>query len=162
MDFSHGKCVGSARGGGTNLADHLIPNSAWKDYSANTNYAFDSYEREEAAKKQQQPHNGNGRAPPHGRPKSHPPRPQGRPPSIPPQAPPGDSRSLQRPRNAAVLPPNDRNTFSLPRTQYERHTVGPAKGGPMPADFYFMPSQRKYSGEVVRVYVDYNGQKREH
>lgn len=23
-------------------------------------------------------------------------------------------------------------------------------------DFYFMPSQRKYSGEVVRVYVDYN------
>lgn len=23
-------------------------------------------------------------------------------------------------------------------------------------DFYFMPSQRKYSGEVVRVFVDYN------
>lgn len=23
-------------------------------------------------------------------------------------------------------------------------------------DFYFMPSQRKYSGEVVRVYVDHN------
>lgn len=29
-------------------------------------------------------------------------------------------------------------------------------GSPPPPDFYFMPSQRKYSGEVVRVYVDYN------
>lgn len=26
-------------------------------------------------------------------------------------------------------------------------------------DFYFMPSQRKYSGEVVRVYVDYGNSK---
>ena len=26
-------------------------------------------------------------------------------------------------------------------------------------DFYFMPSQRKYSGEVVRVYVDYGNHK---
>lgn len=29
-------------------------------------------------------------------------------------------------------------------------------GGIDTPDFYFMPSQRKYSGEVVRVYVDYN------
>lgn len=29
-------------------------------------------------------------------------------------------------------------------------------GGADTPDFYFMPSQRKYSGEVVRVYVDYN------
>ena len=29
-------------------------------------------------------------------------------------------------------------------------------GGNDTPDFYFMPSQRKYSGEVVRVYVDYN------
>ncbi|XP_030757105.1 uncharacterized protein LOC115882976 isoform X4 [Sitophilus oryzae] len=147
--------------------DHLIPNSAWKDYSSNTNYAFDSFEREEPTKKQQhQQHhqqNGNGRSahPPQSRPRSNPPRPQGRPPSVPPQGHGGDSRSLQRPRSA-LLPPNDRSTFSLPRTQYDRHTVGAAKGGQMPADFYFMPSQRKYSGEVVRVYVDYNGQKREH
>ncbi|XP_066143136.1 uncharacterized protein [Euwallacea fornicatus] len=135
--------------------DHLIPNSAWKDYSANTNYAFDSFEREDVSKKTHQ----NGKATP--RPRSNPPRPQGRPPSIPPQVPPGDSRSLQRPRSA-IVSPNDRSTFSLPRTQYDRHTVGAAKGGQMPADFYFMPSQRKYSGEVVRVYVDYNGQKREY
>lgn len=32
---------------------------------------------------------------------------------------------------------------------------GSASGTDTP-DFYFMPSQRKYSGEVVRVYVDYN------
>lgn len=31
-----------------------------------------------------------------------------------------------------------------------------ASGGADTPDFYFMPSQRKYSGEVVRVYVDYN------
>lgn len=29
---------------------------------------------------------------------------------------------------------------------------------PNQPDFYFMPSQRKYSGEVVRVYVDYGSQ----
>lgn len=31
-----------------------------------------------------------------------------------------------------------------------------SNGGADTPDFYFMPSQRKYSGEVVRVYVDYN------
>lgn len=140
----------------TLFQDHLIPNSAWKDYSANTNYAFDSIDsRGDDVVVKKHPQNGNGRAPPQGRPRSNPPRPQGRPPSVPPQPPPGDSRSLQRPRSAA-LPPHDRSTFSLPRTQYDRHTVGAAKGGQMPADFYFMPSQRKYSGEVVRVYVGYN------
>lgn len=140
----------------------MIPNSAWKDYSANTNYAFDSIDsRGDDVVVKKHPQNGNGRAPPQGRPRSNPPRPQGRPPSVPPQPPPGDSRSLQRPRSAA-LPPHDRSTFSLPRTQYDRHTVGAAKGGQMPADFYFMPSQRKYSGEVVRVYVGYNeNQKRD-
>ncbi len=35
---------------------------------------------------------------------------------------------------------------------------GAGAGGASAAnpDFYFMPSQRKYSGEVVRVYVDHN------
>lgn len=33
---------------------------------------------------------------------------------------------------------------------------GGAANGTDTPDFYFMPSQRKYSGEVVRVYVDYN------
>lgn len=71
----------------------------------------------------------------------------------------------------------DRSTYSLPRTNHG-HALGNSgmhngyytqdrrahrnQGhqqqhvGDMPADFYFMPSQRKYSGEVVRVYVDYN------
>lgn len=33
---------------------------------------------------------------------------------------------------------------------------GSGNAGTDTPDFYFMPSQRKYSGEVVRVYVDYN------
>lgn len=135
------------------LQDHLIPNSAWKDYSANTNYAFDAFEAEE--KKQMNGKNRSETLPSknhHGRPQ----RPQGRPPSVPNQAPGymGDTRSLQRPRGA--YPPGnlERSTFSLPRTAYDRSRPNQD----MQPDFYFMPSQRKYSGEVVRVYVDYNNQ----
>lgn len=37
------------------------------------------------------------------------------------------------------------------------HQMDDGSANPMDKpDFYFMPSQRKYSGEVVRVYVDYN------
>lgn len=32
----------------------------------------------------------------------------------------------------------------------------PRYGAPLQPDFYFMPHQRRYSGEVVRVFVDYN------
>lgn len=40
---------------------------------------------------------------------------------------------------------------------YDRSRDDPRlNGGADTPDFYFMPSQRKYSGEVVRVYVDYN------
>lgn len=65
-----------------------------------------------------------------------------------------DTRSLQRPRGGGGYPPGqmERNTLSLPRTTYDRHR----QPQDMQPDFYFMPSQRKYSGEVVRVYVDYN------
>lgn len=89
-------------------------------------------------------------------------RPTSRPPSIPPpgySAPRpggymGDTRSLQRPRGGPYAQPvlQERSTLSLPRTAYDRHRTPPD----MQPDFYFMPSQRKYSGEVVRVYVDYN------
>lgn len=42
-------------------------------------------------------------------------------------------------------------------TSYDRSRDDPRlNGGADTPDFYFMPSQRKYSGEVVRVYVDYN------
>ncbi|KAK9694170.1 hypothetical protein QE152_g33703 [Popillia japonica] len=58
--------------------DHLIPNSAWKDYSAaNTNYAFETYEDE---KKQI---NGKGRTETLPPKQSRVPKPQGRPPSVP-------------------------------------------------------------------------------
>lgn len=65
-------------------------------------------------------------------------------------------------------------TYSLPRTTLQQQQPGyytqdrrsrahqnnattkSSNGGTDTPDFYFMPSQRKYSGEVVRVYVDYN------
>ena len=64
------------------------------------------------------------------------------------------------------------NTSSLPRgagtqhhpqaypmgySSYDRRSGGfNARPTEFAPDHYFMPSQRKYSGEVVRVYVDYN------
>jgi len=38
----------------------------------------------------------------------------------------------------------------------QRQASADRSNGTDTPDFYFMPSQRKYSGEVVRVYVDYN------
>jgi hypothetical protein len=43
-----------------------------------------------------------------------------------------------------------------PNGSSNRQTTERSNGGADTPDFYFMPSQRKYSGEVVRVYVDYN------
>ncbi|KAL1448814.1 hypothetical protein WDU94_000072 [Cyamophila willieti] len=97
-----------------------------------------------------------------------------------------DTRSLQRrsmpPQHSQYAPGN---TYSLPRQPSSHHPAlnthpagyythqqrasskqGPgagdsaaAPGSQLQPDFYFMPSQRKYSGEVVRVYVDYNNKK---
>lgn len=85
--------------------------------------------------------------------------------------------------STAVNNPHQRSTYSLPRPPqqpppqppghhnggYYTHRPPPTSssgrpqsgnassgGDQMQPDFYFMPSQRKYSGEVVRVYVDYN------
>lgn len=49
----------------------------------------------------------------------------------------------------------DRNLHSGSGGRDVRDGVS-GNGGSNTPDFYFMPSQRKYSGEVVRVYVDYN------
>lgn len=76
-----------------------------------------------------------------------------------------DTRSLQRPRGYGGPP--DRSTYSLPRSAnqppppphhngYYTHRPPRPQNDQLQPDFYFMPSQRKYSGEVVRVYVDYN------
>jgi len=39
---------------------------------------------------------------------------------------------------------------------YRHHHVHPSYSHSLQPDFYFMPHQRRYSGEVVRVFVDYN------
>lgn len=163
----------------------MIPNSAWKDYSTNTNYAFDAFgeteekhKRSRSASSQQtlqmshspvkpqyynesrtsrhdntdshrhHHHNGGG----------------------------GDGRGYQNGDHIPRSSYADR-TYSLPRTVVQQqqqlqksshpgyytqdrrnrsaqHSASSA--GIDQPDFYFMPSQRKYSGEVVRVYVDYN------
>lgn len=146
--------------------DHLIPNPVWKEYSANTNYAFEAFDTKDKKKQI----NGNKKNHNHQEPEArsdHAPvkmisrvqRPQTRPPSVPNQQPgsyPGDTRSLQRPKGAYSSTNMERSTLSLPRTAYDRNQ---RNGEPeLQPDFYFMPSQRKYSGEVVRVYVDYNNQ----
>lgn len=44
---------------GSSLQDKLIPNSAWKDYSANTNYAFDTVDGHMPSEEKQQKRNGS-------------------------------------------------------------------------------------------------------
>ncbi|XP_015589186.1 uncharacterized protein LOC107264912 isoform X5 [Cephus cinctus] len=135
------------------LQDQLIAKNAWRDYSsgANTNYAFEAFETEE-------------KAPP---PVSSLPRPRDVP----------DGHRVALSGTAGGVAPGPRATYSLPRAPGPRQPPPPqpgyytqdrrnqrfkgsntsASGQPQP-DFYFMPSQRKYSGEVVRVYVDYGNQ----
>lgn len=87
----------------------------------------------------------------------------------------GDGRGYQNGEHIPRSSYADR-TYSLPRTvvQQQQHLQKSHPGyytqdrrnrsaqhsassaGVDQPDFYFMPSQRKYSGEVVRVYVDYN------
>lgn len=143
--------------------DHLIPKSAWKEFSANTNYAFEAFEtKDKQPSDNRKKHNHQDIK---GRSEQNTPAtinsrqiPQNRPQNVPYLQPgyyPGDMRSLQRPKDnlAANI---QRTTFSLPRSAYNKNQRG---GAPeLQPDFYFMPSQRKYSGEVVRVYVDYNNE----
>ncbi|CAH0551186.1 unnamed protein product [Brassicogethes aeneus] len=114
--------IAYCRGSHMNEIDKLLPNSSWKDYSSNTNYAFDALEENEEKHNGKQAHKTN----------------------VPNQTYIANTRSLQRPKGNYSYD-LEKNTFSLPRT-YDKnklHDIQP--------DFYFMPSQRKYSGEVVRV-----------
>lgn len=214
----------------------LIPNSAWKDYSTNTNYAFDAYNETEEKHKRNSSGNGRNSASnqqtlqmSHSPAKAHyynteatAPRAASRHQSA---AADNDTNTSPTHRSQSShyhvsgagdlgrgyqshqtggdqqhvprMSYNDR-TYSLPRTvvqqqhqhQHQQHqpkqqgyytqdrrnrsaqhshqsphyhqsggggmsSAGSAAGIDTP-DFYFMPSQRKYSGEVVRVYVDYN------
>ncbi|XP_018044703.1 PREDICTED: uncharacterized protein LOC108684748 isoform X3 [Atta colombica] len=143
--------------------ERLIASNAWKDYAsgANTNFAFEAFETEEKA----------------------PPPPIS---SLPRTREMTSNGMTGMNSTDAVEGPNrmvgPRATYSLPRAPGARHSVpiqhgyytqdrrdhygrpksmqhnpGIATQANQP-DFYFMPSQRKYSGEVVRVYVDYNNQ----
>lgn len=60
----------------------------------------------------------------------------------------------RRDRSAQRQPANDERRHYRDRSREDPRLV--SNGGADTPDFYFMPSQRKYSGEVVRVYVDYN------
>lgn len=152
--------------------DNLIPNSAWKDYSAaNTNYAFEAFESEEKQPGSVAHTNGSSRSTmplttksmtmQHGHSPSnaqHGYAPHGNGSHY------ADTRSLQRPRGYGGS--HERSTYSLPRSAnqpppphhngYYTHRPPRPHSDQLQPDFYFMPSQRKYSGEVVRVYVDYN------
>lgn len=205
----------------------LIPNTAWKDYSSNTNYAFDAYDHDE--KQNGKARNGansrsstatmhNGLSQQTTLQMSHSPNKsqyydisrngnrygdQARHHNKN-----GHDRHHYNQHHAAVAASYADRSYSLPRTviqpqnpnqmaaagyytqdrraaknnvngssqnqasrsngeerterthhrqhpqAMERTTQG--GGGADTPDFYFMPSQRKYSGEVVRVYVDYN------
>lgn len=153
--------------------ERLIGGTGWKDYAApggaSGGYGYENFgaSNEETPKIGKHPigSNGTSRSVGHGQ------APNGA--SRPGHLQPGETRSLNRNPRSGGLGDNDRSHYSrrsesLPRPNgnsgYSPHdkigrpssaaSLNP-QGGLQP-DFYFMPSQRRYSGEVVRVYVDYN------
>ncbi|XP_063986475.1 uncharacterized protein LOC135167306 isoform X4 [Diachasmimorpha longicaudata] len=155
----------------TTKQERLIAHNAWRDYStgANTNFAFEAFETEEKAPPPPVsslprhrditdgviPRSSNGMTTMenHHRLSSH--------------------QQLSAPRATYSLPraPGPRQPPPPPQPGYytqdrRNHRPKSHHGNGMSSqqtsqqpDFYFMPSQRKYSGEVVRVYVDYGNQK---
>ncbi|XP_011304323.1 uncharacterized protein [Fopius arisanus] len=155
----------------TTKQERLIAHNAWRDYStgANTNFAFEAFETEE-------------KAPPP--PVSSLPRHRDVTDGVIPRS----SNGMSTMENHHRLSSHQqlsapRATYSLPRAPGPRQPPPPPQPGyytqdrrnhrpkshhgngissqqtSQQPDFYFMPSQRKYSGEVVRVYVDYGNQK---
>jgi len=68
-----------------------------------------------------------------------------------------NTHSLPRGQHVSAPPPP---AYPMGYSSYDRRSGSFASQPRGPADFppdhYFMPSQRKYTGEVLRVYVDYN------
>ena len=132
------------------LQEKLLGQSQWKDYSGpmgppplQHNYGYDGLESEEqkmgglAGWQYRQSYDRYSRANTHSLPRgSHQPPPPARAPSYP------------------------MGYSSFDRREQRGHVSSrPGQGheGFPPPDHYFMPSQRKmYSGESIRVYVDYN------
>ncbi|XP_044586163.1 uncharacterized protein LOC123266182 isoform X8 [Cotesia glomerata] len=63
------------------------------------------------------------------------------------------------PRQPSPPPQLSYYTQDRRNNRSKSHGNGNSQSSGQQPDFYFMPSQRKYSGEVVRVYVDYGNQK---
>jgi len=70
------------------------------------------------------------------------------------------THSLPRPHHGGSGHGGGAGHHPMGYSSYDRRAGGFTARPPGPADYppdhYFMPSQRKYSGEVLRVYVDYN------
>jgi len=135
-----------SRKGSSVQKEKLLAQSAqWKDYSSagpgppQANYAYDTYHPDDDNKGWTQAHPANGY-------NSY------------------DRGSRQRPHRTAPsgqAPSTHHapNPYPMGYSSYDRRNAGPGfnrSTGDFPPDHYFMPSQRKYSGEVLRVYVDYN------
>lgn len=134
---------------------------AWRDYSE-TNYGYDAYDENKlgpnsmplTAAPQHYPGPGNGHG--HGRDRVDHGQPSNGyssrdggglgPPSM----------SLPRPQHTHQSHGSQNSTHSMRHNGGGGGPPGGANGLNHNPDFYFMPSQRKYSGEVVRVYVDHN------
>ena len=68
-----------------------------------------------------------------------------------------NTHSLPRGSHGASHQHHPPQAYPMGYSSYDRRSGGfSARPSEFPPDHYFMPSQRKYSGEVVRVYVDYN------
>ena len=161
-----------------------MPPSSWKDYANNgnghhTNYAYEPFEADPRGMPPlPQGPRGHGGHPHHHHPQM-PSHPNG---SL--QKPRPSSGSYSRSYTQQHSAPPAGAGYSLPRHSNGSGGYGGPMGGPpppppgygsydrrgynrsytqqhsapveFPPDHYFMPSQRKYSGEVVRVFVDYN------
>uniref|UniRef100_A0A182P3L9 DOMON domain-containing protein n=1 Tax=Anopheles epiroticus TaxID=199890 RepID=A0A182P3L9_9DIPT len=211
------------------LKDQLIPNSAWKDYSSNTNYAFDNFEPESKHHKGrssdrgysngnsqqttlQMSHSPNksqyyeidrtdgGGMPTHRNGNSGYPYPQGQPRhgydrtgdrssyadraySLPRPMHQQQQQQMQQRHHQEMQSRPNNDYYTQDRRGKSRNNGSHYAGNghqhqsqhhhqqqqqqqqqqrPMPdsSDLYFTPTQRKYSGEVVRVFVDYNKDKK--
>lgn len=148
--------------------DMMYPNMAWKDYSGSgLNYSMDNVDADEkhppeSMKSMNSPMYQTNQKMSMPYTLQHVPKVTKHPNNN------IEAKSLQRPKGHMMAP--DRTTQTLPRAPpqgdfensnyYTHRPTKPQKydKSQVQPDFYFMPSQRKYSGEVVRVYVDYDNQ----
>eukprot|EP00091_Calanus_sinicus_P006622 TRINITY_DN17319_c0_g1_i1.p1 TRINITY_DN17319_c0_g1~~TRINITY_DN17319_c0_g1_i1.p1 ORF type:complete len:141 (-),score=12.29 TRINITY_DN17319_c0_g1_i1:149-541(-) len=126
-----------SRRGSSVQKEKLLGQSQWKDYSGAThpppqnNYAYDAFESDDPKGWQQNASRHSYDR--HSR---------------------GNTHSLPRGGHGGHHPP-PHAAYPMGYSSFDRRAGGFTSRPPGPADFpprhYFMPSQRKYSGEVLRV-----------